>query len=562
MTDHDTPGSGRRFPSRGRHTLITTLVAASLTAGALLNGYGLVRASSPAARVRHHAGKSGGTLTFGLQTAPDSLDPNYAPAAVDYRVMRAIFDSLVYETKNGKFKPWLATSWKITNHGTIYTFNLRKGVKFQDGTPFNAKAVCYNFSRIENPQEGSRYAISLIGPYKSCKTRGNYTAVISLRHAYAPLMSALSGAFLGMVSPKAANKWGFKDFGMHPVGTGPFTFVSYTLNQQIVLKRNPAYHWAYSGAKHNGPAYLSQLIFKIIPDDTSRIDSVTSGQLSAAETVPAQEVGSLKRNRNVQVAEVATPGAPYQLFINEDHAPWNSVKARRALRAAMDIKDVAKSLYFGVQPMAWGPVAPPTYGYSKAVQNSWKYNPALATKLFGQLGWKKASDGFLQKDGKTLTLNYLEGSPNRDKRQDIANFLAQGLQQVGVKVNTQFQTVGPLVNELESGTYDIAGLSLVNGDADVMYQEYYSGFVPNTTHLGFNFAHVRSTKLDSMLIKGQEMPNGAKRKAEYALAQRFVVNNVISIPVYVQTYTVVSSKKVHNLEFDQQAYPVFYDASL
>lgn len=542
-----------RLPKRLTRTITSGAIAALLTAGSLAAGHGLVQARSAAA-------KSGGTLTYGLQTAPDSLDPNYAPGAVDYRVMRAIFDSLVVETKSGKFKPWLATSWKITNGGKTYTFQLKHGVKFQDGTPFNAAAVCYNFARIKNPQEGSRYAISLIGPYQSCQARGQYTAVIHLSHAYAPLLSSLSGAFLGMVSPTAADKWGFKDFGMHPVGTGPFKFDSYTLNQQIVLSRNNAYNWGPATAAHKGKAYLSSLIFKIIPDDTSRIDSVTSGQLSAAETVPAEQIRTLKQNSNVHVDEVSTPGAPYQLFINESKAPWNNAKMRLALRESLDIKDAVRSLYFGVQPMAWGPIAPATYGYCKCVQNSWKYNPSAAARAFAQLGWKKGSDGLLHKGGQTLTMTYVEGSPNRDKRQDIANFLAQNMTQAGIKVTTTFLTTVPFISALENSNYDIAGLSLVNGDADVMYQEYYSSFIPNTTHLGFNFAHVQSSKLDSLLVKAQTMPNGTKRKAVYAQAQRYVVDTAISIPVYVQTYTVVSSKKVHGLTYDQQAYPVFYDA--
>jgi peptide/nickel transport system substrate-binding protein len=134
---------------------------------------------------------------------PD-IDPSYTPEAVAYRVIRGVFDSLVYEGSNGQFTPWLATSW--TANSTSYTFTLRKGVTFSDGTPLNAQAVKYTFDRIESPAEGSLFAISLLGPYKGSVVNSPYSVTVNFSAPYPGFLEAASQAFLGIVDPTAAKK--------------------------------------------------------------------------------------------------------------------------------------------------------------------------------------------------------------------------------------------------------------------------------------------------------------------------------------------------------------------
>lgn len=543
---------GRGVP--GPRSWVAALLGAVLllaTWGSTMSiGGGISQAAKP---------RSGGTLTVGIQTPPDSLDPDEAPAAEDYRVMREIFDSLLYLTPKGVLKPWLATSWSMSNGGKTYTFKLRQGVKFQDGTPFNGAAVCYNFDRIVSPAEASRYAISLLGPYQSCSAPNPTTAVVNFKTAYSPFLVEAASAFMGMVSPTAAKQEGPQQFMLHPVGSGPFSFVSYTLNSQIVLKRNPDYNWAPSVMKHQGPAYLKGIIFKIVPDDTTRIGSVQSGQLLSAETVPAQLVASVKGNSKLTLNTVPVPGAPYQLQINSQHAPWNQLKAREALRDAIDVPTIISSIYFKSYPQAWGPLAPGTVGYDKAVVHSWHYNPKQANKLLNSLGWVKGSNGIREKDGKQLTLLYQEGTPNRDKRQDVATFIAQELSQVGIKVTTSFLTAAAGTASIEAGNYDVAGLSLVNGDGSDLWDEYDSANQPGNGKFGFDESHTDSAQLDQWLNEALQSTNTSQKDALYAKAQKYVDQNVLSIPIYVPDYIFVYSKSVHQVEYDQGGYPEFYD---
>lgn len=149
----------------------------------------------------------GGTFTYALAGSPSGLDPNVVPAALDYRVMRSIYDSLVVQLPDQSIKPWLAEEWTVSPDGKEYTFKLRKDVKFHDGTPFNAAAVKANFDRIVNPATKSRFAVTLLGPFESSEAVDEYTVKVRLKSPYSAFLSSLSQAFLGIVSPAAAEKY-------------------------------------------------------------------------------------------------------------------------------------------------------------------------------------------------------------------------------------------------------------------------------------------------------------------------------------------------------------------
>lgn len=156
----------------------------------------------------------GGSAVFAVDSPFLGFDPNIAAAAQDARVMRQAFDSLLYLDSDRKLQPWLAKSWQVSDDGRTYTFTLRDDMKFQDGTKFDAAAVCFNLDRIKNPASGSIYAIGLIGPYQSCKATDATTAVVTLSTPYAPFLNQLTSPFMGMNSPTAAK--GKEPADLHP----------------------------------------------------------------------------------------------------------------------------------------------------------------------------------------------------------------------------------------------------------------------------------------------------------------------------------------------------------
>ncbi|WP_145946649.1 ABC transporter substrate-binding protein [Paenibacillus sp. Y412MC10] len=511
---------------------------------------------SGAAPAVQGASAKGGELTYALATSPDTLDPHRSGLAVAVRVIRTIYDSLVVQLPDNTIKPWLATEWTISDDGLSYTFKLRKDVKFQDGTPFNAEAVKFNFDRILDPATKAANAAALLQPYKSSEVIDEYTIKLNLSTPSRAFLGNLSQALLGIVSPTAAKQYG-DQLGQHPVGTGPFKFVKWDENADIKVERNLDYAWAPEIVTNTGAPYLDGIDFKIVPEEATRIGSVQSKQVLAAETVPPQNILTLKKDPNFQLLQANTLGLPYTLFFNQERAPWNELKARQAVQLAVDVDAIVKTLYLGTYERAWSPLTPGTFGYDPSLENSVKPDIAKANQLLDELGWVKGADGVRAKDGKKLTLHYVDGTPNREKRNDIAVMVQQQLKQIGVDVEVEItKDVRTVV--YTNGNYDLYGNSQVNSDPNALYSFYHS-YDPKSRP---TLPRLASPEIDKWLEEGRVEKDDAKREELYHKIQHYIIDNAVILPIYVFPYTVAASKSVQGLTFDSLGYPLFNDVSL
>jgi len=498
----------------------------------------------------------GGELTYALATSPDQLDPHRSGYAVAVRAIRTIHDSLVAQAPDGSIHPWLATEWEASPDGKSYTFKLRQDVKFHDGTPFNAEAVKYNYDRILNPETKAANSQSLIYPYESAEVIDEYTVKLNLKTPSGAFLGNLSQALVSIVSPTAAEKYG-DQLTKNPVGSGPFKFVSWEENSQIVVERNPDYNWGPDSLVDNtGAPYLDKIAFKIVPEEATRIGSVQSGQILAGETVPPQNIASLANDAKLQIFKSNTQGLPFTLFINQKREPWGDTKLRQALQAAIDVGSIVKTLYLGTYDQAWSPLTPGTLGYDASLENVNKFDQSKANALFDELGWLKGDDGIRAKDGKKLTLRYVDGSPNREKRNDIAAIVQQQLKQVGIAVEVEitqdFRTV-----IFEQGNYDIYGNSQVNSDPEALRNFYHSG--AKSIAASQNLPGYANAEVDALLDAGLVEQDPAKREDIYKQIQQIIIRDAVIIPIYVFPYTVAASKTVEALKFDSLAYPLFND---
>jgi peptide/nickel transport system substrate-binding protein len=498
---------------------------------------------------------SGGTLTFALATSPDTLDPGASGFAVAHRVIRNIFDSLVYLDTDGTIKPWLAVSWTKSDDGKTYTFKLRDDVKFHDGTPFNAQAVKANFDRVV--ANGRGQSVSLLGPYESSTVIDEYTIEIKLSRPFEPFLSGLSSAFLGISSPTAIEKYG-DQYSKNPVGSGPFKFVKWSENDRVELERNPDYNWGPPSAANKGPAHIDKLVFFIIPEEATRIGGVQSGQVLAAETVPPQLIESLKNSSKIRIEQAITNGTAFSLYFNVQNEPWNDVKVRQAVQQAVDVDAIVQTLYLGTYKRAWSSLTAGILGYDASLENELQYSADKANQLLDELGWKVGADGIREKDGKKLTLRYLEPSPNREKRNDIAVMVQQQLKKIGVQV--ELNITKDYHTFITSGEYDLFGNSQVKADPDVIYNIFHSKRV--YTNGGTNWSRLNDPEIDKLLEQGSSESDPEKRKEIYKQVQQYVVKNAVIIPVYEFPYTVAAVSSVEGLKFDLLGYPLFYDVYL
>ncbi|WP_310195238.1 ABC transporter substrate-binding protein [Bacillus sp. 3255] len=540
-------------------SLLASLSAAVFVLGACAEAGSTKGANVPAPQTTSKANAQpavGGELSYALATSPDSLDPHRSGLAVAVRVFRTLYDSLVVQLPDNSIKPWLATEWTISPDGKSYTFKLRKDVKFHDGTPLNAEAVKYSFDRILDPATKAANATALLKPYKSSEVIDEYTIKLNLETPSVAFLGNLSQAMLGIVSPTAAKKYG-DQFGKNPVGSGPYKFVKWNDNAEIKVERNPDYSWAPALVENQGKPYLDGIVFKIVPEEATRIGSAQSGQVLAAETVPPQNAVALKNDAKLQLLQVNTGGLPYTLFFNQSRAPWNDVKARQAVQAAVDLDAIVKTLYLGTYQRAWSPLAPNMFGYDAALENGVKADPDKANRLLDELGYTKGADGIRVKDGKKLTLRYVDGSPNREKRNDIATIVQQQLKKVGIAVEVEITKDVQTVIYTQQA-YDLYGNSQVNSDP-VALNSFYHTTAPNARP---SLSHLSDPAIDKLLEQGVVETDEAKRKDIYKQVQRYIIDNAVILPVYIFPYTVAASKSISGIKFDALGYPLFNDVSI
>jgi peptide/nickel transport system substrate-binding protein len=539
--------------------LITIVVASALLLSGCASSNTTKTASEGTNKEEEVQPKEGGELTYALATSPDSLDPHRSGLAVAVRAFRTIFDSLVVQGPDNSIQPWLATEWTVSEDAKSYTFKLREDVTFHDGTPFNAEAVKYSFDRIIDPKTQAKNAVALLRPYESSEVIDEYTIKINLATPSSAFLSNLSQAMLGIVSPTAAEKYG-DQFVKNPVGTGPFKFVSWTENADIVVEKNEEYHWAPSIVENKEEPYLDKITFKIIPEEATRIGSVQSGQVLAAETVPPQNIVSLKSDPNFQLLQVDTIGLPYTLFFNQRKEPWNDVKARKAVQLAVDVDAIVKTLYLDTYSRAWSPLTPGILGYDESLENKNKLDLDHANQLLDDLGYVKGADGIREKDGKKLILNYVDGTPNREKRNDIAVIIQQQLKKVGIKVEINItKDIASVVQQ--NADYDLYGNSQVNSDPNAL-RAFYHTSTPEEEALVKRLGGGSDPEVDQWLEEGTVELDPAKRIELYKKIQQKIIDEAWIIPIYVFPYTVAASKTVNGIKFDPLGYPLFNDVSI
>lgn len=498
----------------------------------------------------------GGNLTFALATSPDTLDPHRSGLAVTVRAIRTIYDNLVVQLPDGSIEPWLATEWSVSEDGKSYTFKLREDVKFHDGTPFNAEAVKYNLDRVIDPATKAANSLALIRPYQSSEVIDEFTIKVNLETPSQAFLGNLSQALLGIVSPTAAKKYG-DQLGKNPVGTGPYTFVKWDENADIVVTKNKDYSWAPETVENKGAPHLDTIMFKIVPEEATRIGSVQSGQVLAAETVPPQNVAALKNDPNQQLLQANTVGLPYTLFFNLRKAPWDDVKVRQAVQSAVDVESIVKTLYLGNYERAWSALSPGILGYDASLEGSINPDINKANQLLDEQGWVKGADGIREKDGQKLTLRYVDGSPNREKRNDIAAIIQQQLKQVGIAVEVEItKDIATVI--YQNWDYDLYGNSQVNSDPNALYAFYHTSAEGERPTL----SGLSDPKIDELLEQGAVETDPEKRVKIYNEIQQFLIDQAVILPIYVFPYTVAASKSVQGVKFDSLGYPLFNDVRI
>lgn len=491
---------------------------------------------------------SGGTLTWGVETQPATLNPQLNGQAKVTLLLRNVYESLLARNPDGSFVPWLAKGFSISADGKTYTFTLRDDVVFTDGTPFDAQVVVSNLLKLADPSYSNGLGFSLLGShFRAAKALDAHSVAITLDEPYTPFLTLIGR--LPLVSPKALAQPDLKSGGTDVAGTGPFILRRYVKGQEIDFDRNPAYRWAPPTAAHQGPAYLDHVVYRFLPESSVRLGALLSGQVDVIEGIAGNDVARVRSNPDFTYRHALNIGTPYSLFLNTSYGPTQDQKVRRALLEGLDVTGVVQSIYHGERTRAWGISAPVDPLYDRSIERTYGNNPALANALLDQAGWTaRDAAGYRARQGARLTVTVLESqSTLRDQRDVLLQALqAQARQRLGVDLQIQLLDQGSWISAYKSGAYGAFSNSTTLSDGiDIEYH-----WLPFGQGGVLNLSHASAPELGRWLQAASRTQNAAERKKLYGELQNFVVNQqACVIPLYVPEDQIAAASAVQGIRF-------------
>jgi len=479
---------------------------------------------------------TGGTLVWGRGGDSVSLDLAQATDGESIKAGIQVLENLVIFGKDSmNVEPQLAESWKVSDDGLTWTFKLRKGVKFHDGYPFNARAVYDSFARVifkEHPYNGYgqwKYLSLSLAQVKDIKVIDDYTISLVTAKPYAPLLNNLALWLCPILSPKAMADYKDK-IGMHPVGTGPFKFVSWTKDDQIVLERNNDY-W---GEK----AKVDKIVLKSIPDPAARLMALQSGTVDIADDLDPDSIALVKKTPKLAVIERPSVNVGYLAF-NTEKSRLKDPKVRQALSHAIDKNTIIQSIFAGLAIPAKNPFPPSIWGYNDAIK-PYEYNPDKAKKMLAEA--KFDFDSELELWAMPVSRAYM---PEPVK---TAELIQAYLAAVGVKAKIVRHEWGAYLSKTSNGEHDMCMLGWLGGNADP--DNFLYGLLSADTAKTPGAANVaiwKNAEFTDLCLKAQKTFSKAERTKLYLKAQEIFHAEAPWVPLVHTTIVRCYSKKLHDV---------------
>lgn len=452
------------------------------------------------------AGNVADTLIFGQSADPRGMDPALVDDSLSSKINCQIYEGLLQYAKDSTdIEPCLAKEWEISEDQLSYTFKLQEGVKFQDGTDFNAEAVKFNVDRqTVNKTEDMAYASFVYGPVKDCEVVDEYTVKINLKEVCTPFLNNLAMSVSApMMSPAACEKYN-NNLNENPVGTGPYKFVRWDKEEAVVLERYEEY-WGDKGKSKN-------IIFKTIPDNSARVVALTNGEVDIIDDIDANVVDQVTQS-GAKIFQAEGMNLNYMAY---NMQKMTDPEVRKALSQAVNVPELVESLYKGYADTATSIL--PTFmpGYSADVKQT-QYDPEAAKATLAAKGVTELH-----------FMTYTNARPyNTATGQTLAEAIQGYLDKVGVKATIDSYDWTTYKEKLSAGNYDACfyGWTGDNGDADNFMNLLAE---PDPT---MNVALYQNEEFNAKLKEAASTPNGDERNAKYKELEQMVADQNVWLPI-------------------------------
>jgi peptide/nickel transport system substrate-binding protein len=461
------------------------------------------------------------TLVMIIESSPNNLDPRVGIDAQSERIGELIFDALVRRDERFNFQPSLANSWEIPDPQT-YVFHLRTGVRFHNGQPLTSRDVKWTFDSILNgtirtaKASSYRFVDHIDAPDDS-------TVIFHLKEPWASLLWNVSDGAIGIVP------YGSKgEITTHPIGSGPFRFVSAAQDKNVIIERNPDY-WG-------SQAHIQRVLFNVIPDPTTRALELRKGSADiATNALTADMIVAIRHDSKLKVEQAPGTILGYLAFNTRDPI-LKDVRVRQAIAYAIDRRPLIQYLWRNLARPADSVLPPNSWAYDGNV-DKYPYDPERARQLLAQAGYRQLNGVCFHITFKTST---------EESSRLIAAVLQQQLRDVGIALDIRTYEFATFFADVTKGAFQTYTLRWVGGnnDPDIFEYAFDSDHMPPK---GQNRGFYSNRKLDALIAAGRKETDQQKRKQIYAQVQQILAEDLPYINLWYLDNVLVHTARVSNL---------------
>lgn len=457
-------------------------------------------------------------ITFVSATDAVGLSPILTNDTASTYVLRTIYETLfVKDAKTGEIKPLLAEGYENPDENT-WIIKLKKDIKFQDGTPFNAEAVKYTFEKILDPATASPRA-SLIKSIAEIEVPDEYTVILRTSTPYGIMLTALAHPNLSIVSPTADQA---VDINRNPkgAGTGPFVFKEWVSGDHVTVVKNEDY-WA-------GAPKLDTATFKVVPEMSTAVSMLETGEADMLVRIPPEHLDRLKSNSEITVTELGGTSITY-LGFNLEVEPLNDLRVRQAIASAINVDEYIPTLN-GLGYKSKGIIGPKLIGYNEEIEDhGYDYDVEKAKSLLAEAGYP---EGFKI----SLTVG------NTDTYTKIAPFVQAQLKKIGIEVTLNTMDWASYLTYTKECKHEmmLGGWGNVTGDgAELLYPQFYSGNIGGSNRTGYN-----DPEGDALILKTRETVDQTERVSYLREANIKFTDEALWVPMYHGNVTMATRSKL------------------
>lgn len=498
--------------------------------------------------------QAGGTLRYGLSQAPTCSDPAQSGTNQTLYVTRQVVDSLLdQDPDSGQLKPWLADTWSVAPDGKSFTFHLKPGITFSDGTPLTADSVRRNFdSIVALGGVKAPLAASYLSGYAGSTVIDPQTVRVDFDAPNAQFLQATSTPQLGIQADATVAKPAEERCQGGNIGSGPFTYADWKQNASVTLAKRTGYAWGSAVFANKGDAYLDKIVFTVVPESGVRTGSLASDQLDAVSDALPQDVPQIEGGGG-RVQFTSNPGVPFGIQPNVTRGVLRDAAVRAALLTAINRKELVDTVLGPQFKTATSVLASKTPGYVDLSARV-RFDPDASKKILDQAGWVPGGDGIRVKDGQRLSFAVMFSSVFAGN-QAILELVQQQVRAVGIDLRLEPTAFADAAVREKNGDFDADYYNSSRADGDILRTTFGVG------QRNLN-ERAPEPKLDGLLAQELSTIDDAQRTRLIGDTQNAVLDQGLWIPTLELSQAIGVGKSVADLKFEASARLQFHDTWL